>query len=65
MQTPSWLAFFDIDYGGLPGGMFTAACSPEALQLLENGLINHCLKELFERFIPKATQQRLYATVQE
>ena len=53
MQTHNWLAFFDIDYGGSPGGVFTAACPPEALHSLENGLINHCLKELFDNVMPK------------
>ena len=45
MQSFSWQAFFDIDYGGSPGGVFTAACPPEALHSLENGLVLHCLKE--------------------
>lgn len=48
MQYPNWQAFYDIDYGGLPGGVFTAACPPEALHSLENGLVMHCLKELSE-----------------
>ena len=65
MQYKSWQAFFDIDYGGLPGGVFTAACPPEALHSLENGLINHCLKELFDNVITKATQRQFDAVVQE
>ena len=48
MQSYNWQAFFDIDYGGLPGGVFTAACPPEALHYLENGLVLHCLKQLFD-----------------
>lgn len=44
--------------------MFTAACPPEALHSLENGLINHCLKELFEHFIAPATQSRFDQVVQ-
>ena len=51
MQYDTWQAFFDIDYGGLPGGVFTAACPPEALHSLELGLITHCLKELFDEIL--------------
>lgn len=48
-QYNTWQAFFDIDYGRLPGGVFTAACPPEALHSLENGLIHHCLIQLFDK----------------
>lgn len=65
LQYNTWQAFFDIDYGGLPGGVFTAACPPEALHLLENGLINHCLKHLFDNLISKPTQQKLDSVVQK
>lgn len=65
MQTPNWLAFFDIDYGGSPGGVFTAACPPEALHSLENGLINHCLKELFDRVLSNLAKCHLDAVVQQ
>jgi len=58
-------SFFDIDYGGLPGGVFTAACPPEALHSLENGLINHCLKELFKHVITNQTQRKFDVVVQE
>ena len=57
--------FFGIDYGGLPGGVFTAAHPPEALHSLENGLINHCLKELFNNVNTKSTQRSLDEVVQE
>lgn len=43
IQAGNWQAFYDIDYGGLPGGVFTTACPPEALHSLKNGLINHFL----------------------
>ena len=36
MQYNTWQAFFDIDYGGSPGGVFSAACPLEALHFLEN-----------------------------
>ena len=65
MQYNNWQAFFDIDYGGLPGGVFTAACPPEALHSLENGLINHCLTQLFNDVITKATQRKFDAVVQQ
>ncbi len=65
MQYNNWQAFFDIDYGGLPGGVFTATCPPEALHSLENGLINHCLKELFKHVITNQTQRKFDVVVQE
>jgi hypothetical protein len=43
-QVPSWNPFFDVCYGGNPGGIFTAACPAEALHALENGLFLHSLK---------------------
>ena len=59
MQFRNWQAFYDIDYGGLPGGVFTAACPPEALHSLENGLMFHCLRELFAHVITKSTTKKL------
>ena len=64
-QYRTWQAFYDIDYGGSPCGVLTAACPPEALHSLENGLINHCLKELFDRVIPKPAQCKLDKVVQK
>ena len=64
MQYPTWQAFYDIDYGGLPGGVFTAACPPEALHSLENGLVLHCLKEMFESVMSEKTKTQLDAVVQ-
>ena len=64
-QARNWLAFFDIDYGGLAGGVFTAACPPEALHSLENGLINHCLKELFANVIPTKALKHFDTVVQK
>ena len=46
-QNPHWDAWFDLDYGENPEGIFTAACPPEALHALENGIFMHLLKELF------------------
>lgn len=39
MQSVNYQAFYDIEYGGSPGGVFTAACPPEALHSFENGLV--------------------------
>ena len=65
MQARNWQAFYDIDYGGLPGGVFTAACPPEALHSLENGLINHCLKECSGNVIPTASHKHYDTIVQK
>lgn len=48
-QAQHWIAWFDIDYRGNPEGIFTAACPPEALHALENGIIHHLLKEVFQQ----------------
>ena len=47
-QAQHWIAWFDLDYGGNPEGIFTAACPPEALHALENGIFLHMLCELFD-----------------
>ena len=60
-QHPHDLAFFHVDYGGEPGGIFTAAMPIEALHCLENGIISHCLHQLFSAdnclLLPKGRQQ--------
>ena len=40
MQASNWQAFHDFNFSGLPGGVFTAACPPEAQHLIRNELIN-------------------------
>ena len=65
MQFPHWQAFYDIDYGGLPGGVFTAACPPEGLHSLENGIVLHCLKELFNSLMSPTTKIQLDSVVQQ
>ena len=65
MQYPTWQAFYDINYDGLPGGVFTAACPPEALHSLENGLVLHCLKELFESVMSEKTKTQMDKVVQK
>ncbi|HEY9299394.1 MAG TPA: hypothetical protein VIQ31_24145, partial [Phormidium sp.] len=50
-QAQHWIAWFDLDYGGNPEGIFSAACPPEALHALENGIYFHVLKELFQEIL--------------
>jgi hypothetical protein len=38
-------AWFDVDYGGCPFGIFGAATPAEPLHALENGLITDCVQE--------------------
>ena len=40
-------AWFDVDFGGCPYGIFSAACPVEPLHALENGLITECIKVLY------------------
>ena len=35
-------AWFDVDFGGCPYGIFSAACPVEPLHSLENGLVPDC-----------------------
>ena len=42
-------AWFDVDFGGCPYGIFSAACPVEPLHALENGLMHNCLEVLFSR----------------
>ena len=65
MQSTTWQAFYDLDYGGLPGGVFTAACPPEALHSLENGLVLHCLNQLFDYIVTNTVKVRLDDIVQK
>lgn len=47
-QVQHWVAWFDLDYGGNPEGIFTVACPSEALHALENGIFLHILKEVLD-----------------
>ena len=42
-------AWFNVDFGGCPYGIFSAACPVEPLHALENGLMNDCIKVLLEK----------------
>ena len=65
LQSVNYQAFYDIDYGGSPGGVFTAACPPEALHSLENGIVLHCLKQLFEEILGQPARANLDDIVQQ
>ncbi len=58
-QVPHWVAWFDLDYGGNHEEIFTAACPPEALHALENGIYQHVLEELFNQVIKTTTAAKL------
>ena len=42
-------AWFKVNFGGCPFGIFSAACPVEPLHALENGIIADCLKVLFAK----------------
>ena len=42
-------AWFKVDFGGCPYGIFSAACPVEPLHSLENGIIADCLKILYKK----------------
>ena len=42
-------AWFDVDFGGCPYGIFSAACPVEPLHAIENGIILNCLEILFSK----------------
>jgi len=48
-QAPHWIAWFDLDYGGNPEGILSAACPPEVLHALENGIFLHILRQFFKK----------------
>ena len=37
-QAPHWLAFFNLNFAGNPGGLFMTAMPIDALHTLENGI---------------------------
>ena len=46
-QAQCWNPFFDVDYGANVSGIFVAACPPEGLHALEQGIFKHLLQEVF------------------
>jgi hypothetical protein len=55
-QAQHWISWFDVDYGGNPEGIFSAACPPEALHALENGIFQHVLNEFFNQVLKSKTR---------
>jgi hypothetical protein len=56
-------AFFDLDYGGSPFGIFTAACPTEGLHQMEKEIILDCLNELFKNHMSTIMKSKLDAIV--
>ena len=42
-------AWFKVNFGGCPYGIFSAACPVEPLHALENGIIADCIKVMYAR----------------
>lgn len=53
-QAPFWNPFFDVDYGASSLGIFFAACPPEGLHALEQGIFKHLLHELLGVYLKPA-----------
>ena len=54
-QAPHWIPWFDLNYGGNPEGIFTAACPPEALCALENGIYQYVIEERYKYLLKPAS----------
>ena len=63
-QRNVYLSWFDVDFGGSPYGVFTAACPSEALHAVESGLIEYCLEELFNEILTNKSKAALDKVVQ-
>lgn len=50
-QAQCWNPFFEIDYGSNPSGVFVAACPPEGLHALEQGIFKHLLEEILGNYL--------------
>jgi len=62
---PHWLTFFDLNYGGNPRGLFTAAMPIEALHALENGIFLYTAKELFNRILKPCVRDTIDNVVKQ
>ena len=58
-QTPCPNAFFKLDFGGSPFGIFSAACPTEGLHQLEKGLMQDCLSQLFNNLMSSSSCSEL------
>ena len=50
-QHQCWNPFFDVDYGANKWGIFLAACPPEALHALEQGVFKHLLESILGGYL--------------
>ena len=50
-QAQCWNPFFDVDYGANEWGIFFAACPPEALHALEQGVFKHLLEAILGDYL--------------
>ena len=50
-QAQCWNPFFDVDYGANKWGIFLAACPPEALHALEQGVFKHLLESILGDYL--------------
>lgn len=62
-QVPHWVAWYDLDYGGNPEGIFTAACPPEPLHALKNGIYQHAIREFFDHILKATSSSYLDALI--
>ena len=53
-QAQFWNPFFDVDYGASPYGICFAACPPEGLHALEQGVFKHLLEEVLGVYLKPA-----------
>ncbi len=50
-QAQFWNPFFDLHYGSSSFGIFFAACPPEGLHALEQGIFKHLLHEVLGTYL--------------
>ena len=50
-QSQCWNPFFEVAYGANPAGIFLAACPPEGLHALEQGIFKHLLDEILGQLL--------------
>jgi hypothetical protein len=63
-QAQCWNPFFDVDYGANIWGIFFAACPPEALHALEQGVFKHLLESILGGYLKPVQMTLLDRVVQ-
>jgi hypothetical protein len=63
-QAQFWNPFFEVNYGANPFGIFFAACPPEGLHALEQGIFKHILNEILGVYLKPEQIVRLDRVVQ-